>query len=633
MLVAGVWVLLALVAPLSLGFNPIVTTSSGSVMGRRVQHAENEVDVFYGIPYAKPPVGDLRFREPLPVEPWSGIHNSTAKAPTCVQLRQKEDNSSFGPLLKMMNSQPISEDCLTLNVWRPASCQGGNCHDLPVFVFIYGGGFSVGDSSLFIYDGVHFVASTGVIYVTMNYRMNIFGFLDAGTKEAPGNVGMLDQTTALRWVSQNIRYFGGDPDQVTIGGQSAGAISAGYHIISPLSKGLFRRAILESGSPLSTVGVHHASGPGQMIAVAGAAGCYDLSRPAEQQIDDMVRCMKKKDAEKLLQAADAALGMKLFLYFPRANSNFMPFDPSDPDAYTVNAKEVFFGLTQNEGLLFSYVINKKFQGSTDYIQSNFPTVMRTVLRTFFQHMPGRVAQDIAETYTGGKEELTEEELKSIASSVFGDIIFNCPSELFADVMLKNKVPLYHYAFVHKPKASFLSNFSDEVTHAEDLPFTRGVLVSQRDEFMKVTAGQSDPAIRDFVTTPEEIQFSEELLQTWAAFIKTGKPKIPRTDTEWPKYTKERKAYVILKPNDYKVAYGPRSKKCYLWEPYLIKRKAAPTTPAVPKHKPTPKHKSEKRPNKPLQPIDNFIESSAPANSFSFATALASLVVGVALSRS
>lgn len=616
----------------ALGFNPVVETSSGTVMGRRVQHRDKEVDVFYGIPYAKPPLGDYRFREPFPVEPWSGTYNATFKRPSCVQIKPKEDNSSYSPLLKMANMQPVSEDCLTLNVWRPASCGGGDCRDLPVFVYIFGGGFAVGDASIFIYDGVHFVASTEVIYVTMNYRVSIFGFLDAGNKEIPGNMGLLDQVMALRWVKNNIRHFGGDPDMVTLGGQSAGAISVGYHAISPMSKGLFRRIIMESGSPLSTVGLHHASGPGQMIAVANVAGCYDLSRPAEQQIDEMIRCLRKKDAEELLRAAQEGLGMKLYLYFPRIHSQFMPLDPSDPDTYSVNAKEVFFGLTKNEGLLFAYVIHKKFQSQTDFIQSNFPTVMRTVLRSFFQHMPARAAHDIAVDYMDGKDELSEDELKAIASAVFGDIIFTCPIQLFAEVLIKKKVPLYHYAFMHKPTASFLGNFSDEVTHAEELPFTRGVIDAQRQEYQKITAGVSDPVIRDFVTTPEEVQFSEELIRTWAAFIKTGKPKIPKSDMEWPKYTKENKAYVILKPNDYSVAYGPRSKKCHLWEPYLVKRQQSPTTPA-PKHKPTPKRIPEKRPGKPLRPLDNFVESSASTGPLSSATALASMLFAIALNRS
>ncbi|KAK8776728.1 hypothetical protein V5799_029924, partial [Amblyomma americanum] len=534
MLVVQASLLLAFASASALGFNPVVKTSSGSVMGRRVEHRGNEVDVFYGIPYAKPPLGDYRFRETFPVEPWTGTYNATEKRPSCIQLRLKEDNSSYSPLVRMMNAQPISEDCLTLNIWRPASCSGGDCKDLPVFVYIYGGGFSLGDASLFIYDGVHFVASTGVIYVTMNYRMNIFGFLDSGTKEVPGNMGLLDQTMALRWVKDNVKNFGGDPDQVTLGGQSAGAISAGYHTISPLSKGLFRRVIMESGSPLSTVGLHHASGPGQMVAVANVAGCYDLSRPAEQQIDDMIKCLRKKDAEKLLQEAKEGLGMKLYLYFPRIHSQFMPMDPSDADTYSINAKEVFFGLTKNEGLFFSYAIHKLFKSQTDFIRSNFPAVMRTVLRRFFQQMPARAAHNLAMAYMDGKDELSIEELRDISSAVFSDIIYNCPSQLFADILQQKKVPLYHYAFVHKPTASFLGNFSKEVAHAEELPFTRGVIDSQREQFRKFTAGQSDPMLRDFVVTSEEIRFSEELIQTWAAFIKTGDENVlvtgPAVDT-------------------------------------------------------------------------------------------------------
>ncbi len=201
------------------------------------------VQSFRGIPFAKPPVGDLRWKEPQAVVPWSGI--------------RKADHFGSSPMQKPIygdmrfRSPGISEDCLYLNVWRPQTA--GSASKLPVLVYFYGGGFNAGDGSENRYDGESF-AKEGLIVVTVNYRLGIFGFFahPALTKESPqhasGNYGLLDQHAALLWVKKNIAAFGGDPEAVTIGGESAGSMSVSAQMASPLSKGLFKRAIGQSGS-------------------------------------------------------------------------------------------------------------------------------------------------------------------------------------------------------------------------------------------------------------------------------------------------------------------------------------------------------------------------------------------------
>lgn len=203
------------------------------------------VQSFRGIPFAKPPIGDLRWKEPEPADDWIGI--------------RKADRFGNSPMQKPIygdmkfRSPGTSEDCLYLNVWRPKQDTSGK---FPVLVYFYGGGFNAGDGSENRYDGESF-AKEGVIVVTINYRLGIFGFFahPALTQESPnhasGNYGLLDQLAALKWVRQNIANFGGDPMQVTIGGESAGSMSVSAQMASPLSKGLFARAIGQSGSVLN----------------------------------------------------------------------------------------------------------------------------------------------------------------------------------------------------------------------------------------------------------------------------------------------------------------------------------------------------------------------------------------------
>ncbi len=213
------------------------------------------IHIFKGIPFAASPVGDLRWKAPQPVVPWKGIKKCDAFGPSPMQ----GNPVPFGPWSKeyLIPKEPISEDCLYLNVWTGANSAE---EKRPVLVWIYGGGFMSGGSGVPIYDG-EAMAKKGIIFVSINYRVGIFGFLALPelTKESPynasGNYGLLDQIAALKWVEKNIAAFGGDPDKVTIAGQSAGSMSVNCLVASPLGKGLFKRAIAESGASLVGAGI------------------------------------------------------------------------------------------------------------------------------------------------------------------------------------------------------------------------------------------------------------------------------------------------------------------------------------------------------------------------------------------
>ncbi|RFM31309.1 carboxylesterase/lipase family protein [Chitinophaga silvisoli] len=225
---------------------PLVQTTAGLISG--MTNASGDVHIFKGIPFAAAPVGNLRWKEPQAVTPWKGIRKCDKFGPNAMQNRPIP-SGAYGPEILIPEDVKISEDCLYLNVWTPARQTG---EKRPVIVVIHGGAFSGGSGAVPVLDGEE-TAKKGIVVVTINYRLGIFGFLahPALSKESPhhvsGNYGILDQIAAMNWIKQNIAAFGGDPENITANGGSAGSCSVLIMIASPLGKGLFKRAISESG--------------------------------------------------------------------------------------------------------------------------------------------------------------------------------------------------------------------------------------------------------------------------------------------------------------------------------------------------------------------------------------------------
>ena len=235
--------------PLSAAVDPTVSVTGGRVSG--VPGRESSVMVFRGIPFAAPPVADRRWHAPGPVVGWTGVRRADNFGASCIQTIVTERKPWT---YEFMTHGEISEDCLFLNVWTAARSAKER---RPVFVYIYGGGFNEGSGAVPVYDGEG-LARKGLVFVSFNYRVGVLGFLAHPelskelTPHASGNYGLLDQIAALRWVQQNIAAFGGDPKRVTIAGQSAGGMSVHSLVASPLARGLFHRAIVQSGG--SSVG-------------------------------------------------------------------------------------------------------------------------------------------------------------------------------------------------------------------------------------------------------------------------------------------------------------------------------------------------------------------------------------------
>lgn len=270
---------------------PIQTKIENGIIEGNYNTKDN-LQEFFGIPFAKPPVGNLRWKAPQPVENWKGVLKTKKFGPRPVQAFVFGDMS--------FRSDGISEDCLYLNVWSPAKY---GTKGLPVLVYFYGGGFVAGDGSERRYDGAS-MAKKGIVTVTVNYRLNIFGFfahpeLSAETSyKGSGNYGLMDQSAALKWVQKNIAAFGGDPSKVTIAGESAGSISVSAQMASPLSKGLFAGAIGESGAginpTLSPVSLKDAEKTGSDFAKSvGASSLADLRAMSTQQLYELYNASKR----------------------------------------------------------------------------------------------------------------------------------------------------------------------------------------------------------------------------------------------------------------------------------------------------------------------------------------------------
>ncbi|KAH7937272.1 hypothetical protein HPB49_009882 [Dermacentor silvarum] len=328
--------------------SPVIRTDSGLVSGVREAIDGREVDMYLGIPYAEPPTDLLRFSKPIPIKPWNGTLKATKRPKPCPQnIHYLTDEVSF-------YYTKNSEDCLYLNIRKPASdCKHNVCPSkLPVVVFMHGGCFQWSDSGLFMHDGGNFAALTDTIMVSFNYRLNVFGFLSAGNEDVAGNWGLWDQNLVLRWIQRNINNFGGDPSEVTIMGHSAGGISAGFHAISPQSVGLFKRMILQSGSPMNAIASLSARTVESVMELGADLACEGVR---ERKLSVVMDCLRSRD-KNLLLGQLSGLDLRKSLYGPIYGDEYVPNDPLLLSTWKkkIRSKEIMIGTTSNEGSMFLY---------------------------------------------------------------------------------------------------------------------------------------------------------------------------------------------------------------------------------------------------------------------------------------
>ena len=417
------------------GSGPVAGTANGAVRGLAVPTSGGAVDEFLGIPYAAPPVGALRWQPPQPAASWSGVRDATQFAPHCPQL-----GGPFG-------EASTSEDCLFLNVFTPSHRQAGS--HFPVMVWIHGGALVSGESN--DYDPTALVED-GVIVVTINYRLGALGFLAhpalADANGQSGDYGLMDQQAALRWVQRNIARFGGNPRNVTIFGESAGGLSTLSQVASPQARGLFQRAIVESGSyNLTQSSLASAETAGEAFAVK--AGCASQT----------AACLRSLPVSTILADQNAAG------YTPNINTEVLPESLGTAFATgTFNRVPIINGTNHDEWRLF--VALSELEGNP-VTASNYESMISSTLG-----VPAAVAAVIAAKYP-----LTAFPSPSVALGAVGtDAIFACPA-LTIDQSVSRFVPTFAYEFNDEnAPENFLPpvSFPYGAAHASEIQYLMGL---------------------------------------------------------------------------------------------------------------------------------------------------------------
>lgn len=572
---------------------PVVRTDRGLVAGTRINVGGRDIDAFLGIPYAEPPVGDLRFRNPVDKGRWDGILNATSKPKPCWQIPFPVTRFSV-----FNYSTSASEDCLYLNIWRRAdACPNSSRCDQkrPVIVFIHGGAFQWGDSSLFVYDAANFVALSDVIYVTFNYRLGIFGFLSLETPELPGNMGLWDQNLVLKWVRRNIGDFGGDPDAVTLRGQSSGGISVALHAVSPQSRDLFKRMILESGTGPSMIGGIIYRGVSKFTDIAGILGCYNTAVSLEDQVTLVMACLRNRDASEITAKIDTLIAQKQ-LFSVVYGDEFLPFNPLSLETWrNMKPKEILLGTVQNEGALFFLQLQRASSGFSKVLSLEYRLTTTLVLSQIFGLSVSKM-RDIVEVYFGDREtEHDADTVMRIVSEMLGDSIFNCPTQLFADVAAERGPSLYRYVFAHRPSYSVWPEWMG-VVHADDIMYTTGSLPFKNDPSRYTQAIGAD-TVAYFLNsshTPQEDDLLKDIVSAWTSFVRNGKPVISGSLMEWPKYSAQNPQILSLQPGNYTTFLDRRKKMCELWRPFLMQT----NVPSESTRTPTPPKKLTKAQDSP-----------------------------------
>lgn len=512
------WLILASVAGLSAlscgaaaATAPQVQIDSGALSGR----LEQGIAVFKGLPYAAPPVGELRWRPPVAPAPWQGVRDAGAFGPACPQDPPRH-----------AARPPMAEDCLTLNVYTPDLAPGAK---LPVMVWIHGGGFIRGAGSLPAYDGVP-LAREGVVVVTINYRLNIFGVfahpaLTAEARAESGllaNYGLMDQIAALKWVKRNIAAFGGDPGNVTIFGESAGGVSVLVHMLSGESRGLFHKAIAQSGGGRFNVTPLDAPGPS--------------GRSAEEWGEDLALLMVPGTADPI--AALRALPWEAF---------------AEPVARNGNGRDA---ILIADGRILPGRIDAGFDRGR---QARVPlmigaTSYEGILRRAFEIEAEQVFALAGDDLAAARALYADSPVQTdarLADLFYGDAFFVEPARYLAKVAAATGVPvhLYHFAYEPRPLRAFIPGS----LHGLDVIYVLGTW----DTFTGAFTSRAALAEAEAVSRP--------LMRAWANFARTGDPNGPGVPA-WPRVTPAQDTLLLIgKTGTFSIAEDFAAARLDFWE--------------------------------------------------------------------
>ncbi|MEV1248436.1 carboxylesterase/lipase family protein [Nonomuraea sp. NPDC050022] len=490
--------------------DPVVATAQGAVRGLR----QGAALTFLNIPYAAPPRGAGRFAPPRPHEPWEDVRDATAPGPNAPQSERKLGSVDMSPYFGAGWSR--GEDYLTVNIFAPAAGGAG----LPVMVFVHGGGFVAGSTRSTMYDGSAF-ARNGVVLVTLNYRLGIAGFLDL--PGAPANRGLLDVVAALRWVQENIAAFGGDPHNVTLFGQSAGATIVGGVLATSDAAGLFHRAIVQSGSGLGAFSTEQAA---RVTKAAAEALGIEPHAGAFADVSD----------ERLVEAASRLAGIDL-----RTDTHGDPLIGLSPFSLVLDTQpaasvavglsadvDLLVGTNTEEGNLYLVPVGK-------YATSTASDVDEAAARSHPD--PAR----LVEAYRESRPEASFAELRS---AIMGDALFGAGSRALAGAHAAHPGSVtYAYEFAWRSQA-----LDGELgaTHAVELPFVFDL--ADRPDL------HGPNALLGPGTAPAGL--AARVHETWIRFARTGDPG-------WDPYDAERGATMRI-DTEWTQIDGPRTRERQVW---------------------------------------------------------------------
>jgi len=444
---------------------------------------EDGIQVFRGIPYAAAPVGDLRWRAPQPHPGWKGSRAATDFGFACPQAESRA-----------LSDSDMDEDCLTLNIWTPARAKS---EGLPVMVWIHGGGFRQGSSRLPVYDGRH-LAKDGVVVVTFNYRVGLFGFFGhpdltreaKAERSATGNFGLMDQIAALQWVKRHIGEFGGDAGNVTIFGESAGAISVIALMTSPAARGLFHKAIVQSGGgrwPMSSLDQNSNFANSAYARAKSLINALGISGPAPLPA---LRSRSWRELRDAQTGVPELTKVSLFLDGQIIPELFVPVFECGGQAQV----PVLVGSTSFEGV----PLRRELEVPTAYVLAAAGNDL------------ARLASLYPEGYTRTD--------KLLADAIWGDAFFVEPARKIAREASRGRQPVYHYVFDYRPP--FVQRFLEGTPHGLDVLYVFGSFDSLL-----------PPALLRLMK-PENYAVSRTMRSYWTSFAKTGNPNGGRT-LRWP----------------------------------------------------------------------------------------------------
>lgn len=627
---------------------PIVMTDKGPVRGLPYSLPEFggiSGTAYLGIPFAEPPIGRRRFRRPEPVQkPWTHVLNATKLPNTCYQTPDLFFGDEFPGSTMWNPNTDLSEDCLYINVWVPNKTPtyaksggssswpsrqqqdqqqlgGGQRRKIPsptdgdangkdpaakklaVMVWIFGGGFYSGTTTLDCYDGRIMAAKYDVVLISIAYRVGALGFLCFDDPSAPCNAGLYDQLLGIEWAQRNAEAFGGDPGNVTLFGESAGSVSVSLHLLSPLSRDKFHRAILQSGSanmPWATISMSEGRMRSEEFAIT-YLGCTQTT-----DVRALVDCLRRIEPAKLVEEQWVSRGILQFPFLPVVDGTFLPESPELMlEHRSFKPCPILIGFNRNEGSWFLvYELGDRLTVENTGRSPREPLEIRAgdakvmprdqfllsvnSLFFYFPHyrheLNSSFARDaIAFQYTDWTATTQDDSNTNINAldSAIGDSNFVCPLTRFALAYAAAGYPVYMYNFSERYEASPWPQWMG-VLHGDEILFMFGQVLR---EAPIVTSGGN----WRLTYSAAEKRLSRAMLRYWTNFAKTGNPNTRFFSSndrdqdrdlavvEWPLHTASRREYMelnsrLLDEQDRSKVIGraPRAKSCAFWLDYLPK---------------------------------------------------------------